>query len=278
MEKNYDRFLKDVIDIHIHTSPDIRTRKLNDIQLAEEAKRVGAKAIVIKSHVVPTMDRATIAALSVPGIGVYGGVTLNQHVGGINRLAVKTALTMGAKMIWLPTSYSKNERARIKENDGVVIVKDRKVVPELLDVFDLIAQADVALCTGHSTPYESQVVIEEAKKHGIKKIVVNHPEWSTVNMSIDEQKSIIGYGVYFERCYARSIGGGRYDKNFRRNIEAIEQLGVTSTIMATDGGQIENPIWSQAFGEYISFMLEQGLTQEELDIMTKTNPAQILGI
>ena len=272
-----EKLLQGVIDIHIHTNPDIRVRRLNDIELATEAKRVGARAIVIKSHLVTTMDRAAIARAVVPGIEVFGGIVLNPHIGGLNAIAVDTAIKLGAKIVWLPTSFSANERKHQGKSDGVETVVDGKVVPALLPILKMVAEADVALATGHLTPAESLVVVEEARKQGVRKIVVNHPEWMTVDMSIDDQKRLAEFDVFFERCYARNVGG-KYDKNFRRNLDAMEALGFESTIVATDGGQVENPVWSEALAEYIGFLLDAGVPQSEVDRMTKTNPATVLGL
>ena len=272
-----EKLLQGVIDIHIHTNPDIRVRRLNDIELATEAKRVGARAIVIKSHLVTTMDRAAIARAVVPGIEVFGGIVLNPHIGGLNAIAVDTAIKLGAKIVWLPTSFSANERKHQGKSDGVETVVDGKVVPALLPILKMAAEADVALATGHLTPAESLVVVEEARKQGVRKIVVNHPEWMTVDMSIDDQKRLAEFDVFFERCYARNVGG-KYDKNFRRNLDAMEALGFESTIVATDGGQVENPVWSEALAEYIGFLLDAGVPQSEVDRMTKTNPATVLGL
>ena len=274
---NTEKLLQGVIDIHIHTNPDIRVRRLNDIELANEARRVGARAIVIKSHLVTTMDRAAITRFAVPGIEVFGGIVLNPHVGGLNAIAVETALKLGAKFVWLPTSFSANERKRQGKSDGVETVVDGKVVPALLPILKMVAEADVALATGHLTPAESLVVVEEARKQGVRKIVVNHPEWMTVDMSIDDQKRLAQFDVFFERCYARNVGG-KYDKNFRRNLDAMEALGFDSTILATDGGQIENPAWSEALAEYIGFLVDAGVPQEAIDRMTKVNPASVLGL
>lgn len=272
-----ENLLQGVIDIHIHTNPDIRTRRLSDLQLASEARRVGARAIVIKSHLVTTMDRASIAREAVPGIDVFGGIALNAQVGGLNAVAVDTAIKMGAKLVWLPTSSSANERRRLGKSDGVEAVVGGKVVPALLPILKLIAQSDIALATGHLTPAETLVVVEEARKQGVAKIVVNHPEWATVDMSIDEQKQLAQFDVYFERCYARNVGG-KYDKNFARNLQAMEALGFESTIVATDGGQVENPLWSDALAEYIGYLLQAGVPKTTVDLMTKRNPAKVLGL
>ena len=272
-----EQLLRGVIDIHIHTTPDVRQRRLSDLELAAEARRVGARAVVIKSHVVPTMARAWIAQQATPGVQVFGGVTLNPHIGGLNPLAVETAAQMGAKFVWLPTAWSANERRRKGASDGVETVADGKVLPALIEILKLIAKNGLILGTGHLTPVESLIVVEEARKQGVAKIVVNHPEWTTVDMSIDEQKTLAQFDVLFERCYARSVDG-KYETNFRRNLAAMEALGFESTIVATDGGQVENPLWSEALAEYIEFLLQAGVSPQMVDRMTKENPARLLGL
>jgi hypothetical protein len=269
--------LEGVIDIHIHTAPDIRERRLDDLALAREARRVGARAIVIKSHVVPTMDRAWIAQRATPGLLVFGGIVLNPHVGGFNWIAVETAIRMGARIVWLPTSWAANERRRQGKSDGQEAVVDGKPVPALASILDLIAEHRVTLATGHLAPEESLVVVAEARRRGVGQIVVNHPEWATIDMSIQVQKQISDFGVYFERCYARNVGG-KYEKNFDRNLEAMDAVGVSSTIIATDGGQIENPAWSEALAEYIGYLSRAGVPREALNTMTKRNPARVLGL
>ena len=56
--------LKGIIDMHIHSAPDIRERKLNDLELMEAAVEREVRAIVIKSHFVPTADRAYLVIRS----------------------------------------------------------------------------------------------------------------------------------------------------------------------------------------------------------------------
>jgi hypothetical protein len=276
---DHDSLLAGIVDTHIHTAPDVRARRLTDLQLAAEAKRVGARAIVIKSHVVPTMDRAWIAEQIFPDLRVFGGVTLNPEVGGINPRAVDAAIKMGAKIVWLPTAWSLHERRLGGKNDGVESVVGGQVVPALLTVLQLIAKHDLILATGHLSPAEILVVVDKAKELGVKKIIINHPEWWSVNMSIDEQKRLLPYGVYFERCYAsRAPGQHAYSKNFAKNLAAIEELGPESTIVATDGGQVENPMWSEALGEYIEYLLIHGLSSNDVDLMTKISPARLLGL
>ncbi|MHC6179796.1 DUF6282 family protein [Clostridium sp. JNZ X4-2] len=272
-----DNALKGIIDMHIHTSPDIKERRFDDIELAKEARRVGAGAVVIKSHVVPTMDRARIAEKAVPGVHVFGGITLNTQVGGLNPSAVQNAISMNAKIIWLPTEYSSNDRKQKEKSDGIEVLKDGKVVPELIEIMKMIAKNNVIMATAHLAPYETRVVVDKARELGVKKIVITHPEWPSVNMSLEDQKALAKYGVYFERCYARVVNG-KWVKNLEMNLKAMEAVGYESTIVSTDAGQIENPLWSEELLDYVMFLRKSGVPEKVIDKMTKENPAELLGL
>lgn len=270
--------LSGIIDLHVHTSPDVRERRQDDIELVQAAKRMGARAIVLKSHVVPTMDRAWISEKVVPGIRVFGGITLNPEVGGLNRAAVENAIKMNAKVVWLPTGFAANERKRLGKSDGIETVAGSRVVPELVEILKLIASHDLILGTGHLAPAETLCVVDKAKDLGVRKIVINHPEWTTIAMSIEEQLHLAAYGVFFERCYARNVGNNHFELNFAKNLQAIQKVGYESTVISTDVGRIENPVWAEAVKEYLLYLQHSGISQHALDTMTKTNAAGLLGL
>lgn len=99
------RNLAGLIDLHIHSAPDVRARLLDDAAVARQAADAGMRAIVLKSHVTVTADRATLAERATGGaIRVFGGVALNRPVGGLNPFAVRTALQLGGRIVWLPTA------------------------------------------------------------------------------------------------------------------------------------------------------------------------------
>ncbi|MFD2215535.1 DUF6282 family protein [Metabacillus endolithicus] len=271
--------LKDVIDLHIHSAPDIRVRSHNDLELAEQATKVGAKAIVIKSHHTPTMDRAWIVNQVYPKTNVFGSITLNHTVGGFNPYAVNYALELGAKIVWLPTIHAKNHLQKEGKSGGLEPVQDNKIVSDLIEIFKLIAEKKAVLATGHISPKEIFYVVDEATKHGVEKIVVTHPEFHIVGMTITDQKKLKdNYNVYFERTYAQPIGSGIYQSNLPINLEAIEEIGYHSTVVSTDGGQIENPKWNEALSNYIKFLFDNGISTEAIDTMTKHTPAKLLGL
>lgn len=89
--------LKGVIDMHVHSNPDLRLRAYDDFELMEAGIRVGARAIVIKTHQGTTMDRAylcnrhnRIVHGDTNDFTMYGSITLNRVLGGINPKAVKS--------------------------------------------------------------------------------------------------------------------------------------------------------------------------------------------
>ena len=277
--------LKGVCDMHVHTNPDLRLRAF---ELADAAVRVGAKAIVIKSHLGFTVNRAYLTNQYVKrvygentGFTMYGGVVMNKVVGGINPEAVEKGLKLGAKEIWLPTQSAKRHLEKMGQDPakGIELVRDGKVVPELLDVFRMIKDYNVVLGTAHVSPEEAFVVIEAARDAGVKKIVVTHPEWWVVDMSMEDQIRLVkDYDVILERCYAQNMGGGVYKSNLPDNLEIIKAVGYEHVMVDTDGGQTENPHWELALAEYMQYLVDHGIPEEQVYHMMKTIPYRLLGI
>lgn len=277
--------LEGVIDLHIHTAPDIRERKMNDLEIMEAAVARKVRAVVIKSHHFPTMARAALVNLvraekyPESDFEMFGGVTLNQFTGGINPRTVEAALKTGAKIVWLPTVTAENHLRKSGKSGGVAVTRDGKVVPELLDVFQLVKDYDAVLETGHIAAAECFTVAEAARAAGVEKIIVTHPEFWIVGMSLEEQVRIVReYGVMLEHEYAQPIKGA-YKKNLPDNVTAIREAGYKHTIVSTDSGQTVNPYWYDSIREYIDYLYDAGgFSAEQVDVMTKTNPGKMLGI
>ena len=277
--------LTGIIDMHIHSAPDIRQRKLDDLQLMEAAVERGVRAIVIKSHMVPTADRATLVnkirqeKYPDSDFQMFGSLVMNLPVGGINPWAVEASIKLGAKEIFLPTMTAENHCRKENKEHFVSVVKDGKIVEPLKDVFELVKDYDVALGTGHISPSEIFTVVEAARNAGVKKIIVTHPEFHIVGMSLEEEKRIVkDYDVLLEKVYAQPIGGGVYKKNLPDNVAHMKEIGCEHFIVSTDGGQMQNPEWYNTIAEYIDYLYDSGFSKEEIDVMTKKNPGRMLGI
>jgi hypothetical protein len=207
-EKRVQKLLEGSIDVHIHSAPDIFPRIMNDVDLALSAKQEGMRAILIKSHVVNTADRAEIAS-QVADFPVFGAIALNLPVGGVNLEAVEVALKMGAKEVWLPTIHASHyvaqkdhvptlAKALKADVKGINLLKeDGTLKEELYPIFKKIAEFDVALGTGHVTVREAKAVVREASKAGVKKIIVTHPLATFVNYTTEDMKEVLDSGALF---------------------------------------------------------------------------------
>ncbi len=277
--------LEGIIDMHIHSAPDFRQRKMDDFELMEAAVRLGARAVVIKSHLVCTADRATLVNMvrrekyPESSFEMFGGIALNRSLGGINPWAVDAALKLGAKVVWMPTNTSANHFRKEEKEGGIEVLKDGRITEDLKTVFALIKEYDAVLATGHISPYECFRITEAARDAGVKKIVITHPEFHIVGMSLEDQVRIVkDYGVMLERVYAQPIGGGKYKNNLSDNVEAIHTVGSSHIIVSTDSGQMQNPPWYESIAEYINYLRDAGIEEDEIEQMTRINPAKMLGI
>ena len=282
--------LKGAIDIHIHSAPDVYPRILNDIELALQAKELGMQAILVKNHFTETAGRARLAS-DAADFPVFGGIALNLSVGGLNPHAVRTALKLGAKTVWLPTLHSRQfvaDKSHVANLAGeigddieglYVLNDDDSLKEELYSIFDLIIEHDSSLATGHVTMKESKVVVKEAASRGVKKIIVTHPLASFVNYSVEDMKEIIDLGAtYLEHVFNDTTRQVSHPITRDALFSGIKAIGADHCIMSTDAGQWLNPVPVQQMGIYIQDMLNFGFSERDVGIMVADNPARILGI
>jgi hypothetical protein len=278
------------IDFHIHTGPDVFPRLVNDIEAATQAKAAKMKAILLKNHVTGTGDRAAIAS-QVVGFPVFGGIALNLPVGGVNPQAVEMALRMGAKEVWMPTIHAEHYLKAVDNvpmfakllKSGIkginLLNQDGSLKSEVREVLALIAQYDGILATGHISIQEAMVLVPEAKKMGLKKIVVTHPLSPMENYSINDMKEILARGATMLEHVVNDITHQMKNPIPAATIaDAIKALGPETSIMSTDSGQVINPAPVCSMENFIREMLDHGIPEKDIILMTRNNPAGMLGI
>ena len=286
--------LQGALDLHIHAAPDIVPRLLDDLALARAARDAGMAAIVLKSHHMLTADRAQIAQALFPDLRIFGGLALNLPAcGGLNPEAVKVAIRMGARIIWLPTfsaaNHIKRTKTRISGNLGVmsqgfkpqpvhVVGDDGVVKPELVEILKLIAEANIILATGHLSVPEIKAVVDAAVAAGVRKILVNHPELWLIGMSIEDQRELSAKGAMMEACIRSVTAPGDRDASPKSIAEQIRGVGAAHVVMATDYGQVDSPPAPEGMRWYIAQMLECGISPADIEVMMKANPSRLLGV
>lgn len=271
--------LSGIIDMHIHTQPDVSPRQLDDIQAAQQAKDAGMRAILIKSHVVLTADRAAIAEKVMGDINVFGGLALNYASGGFNPEAVETAIKMGAKVIWMPTRSARNMFSRAGLEGGLSIFnEDRSILPIIHTILEQIKQAGIVLATGHLSVDESIALVNLAKTKNLPKVMITHPEAEFIKMPVSLQKEIHASGIFFERCFVDTTPLMHHATNIEEIGDHIREVGVGSTVLSTDLGQPENPSPVEGMVTYLASLAKFGFSKSEISKMAGQNPAFLLDL
>lgn len=262
--------------MHLHSAPDTVPRRLDDIDLAREAQRAGMGAIMIKCHHGSTVERAFLVSKVVPGIRVYGGLVLNETVGGLNPAAVRLALQWGAKQVWMPTLSARNHRRHAGEECGITVLDpEGRLLPEAEEILRVAAAGNCLLGTAHLGPDETVVLAQRARELGFGRLLVTHPEWMRTNYPLELQKRLAAEGVWFERCFVctQPRGGGVPLEQIAR---AIEEVGVASTVLSTDLGQPDTPPPAEGLRRYAEGLLALGFSRDQLHTMMADNPARLL--
>ena len=82
------------------------------------------------------------------------------------------------------------------------------------------------------------------------------------------------FGVYFLRCAVYLD----LSRSYADVLKNLTELGCSDTVLSTDCGNTGLPSWPGLMEEYLQYLLGHGVTEEELNLMTKVNPAQLINL
>jgi hypothetical protein len=274
------------IDLHVHSAPDSGPRSIDAFEVARLARRYQMRALLFKNHYTQTASLAYLVGQQTPEIECYGGIVLNRAVGGLNPVAIERMAMMSGgagKVVWMPTFDSEHYHRVFQANPQYVpIAADGKLLAATLAVLDTIAEHELALATGHSSPAESLLLIAAARQRGIDRIIVTHPLPKPVGMSVADQKKAAAMGAFLEYPYGATLppnpdwpGGHNTIEDY---IAAIRAVGPEHVILSSDLGQRGNPVHTDGLIGFVTKLVAAGFSQAELDRMMKSNPARLLGL
>jgi hypothetical protein len=289
--------IRGAYDLQVHVAPDVIERRIDDVDLAKEFLAHGLNGFVLKSHYIPTAERAKVVARAVPGIKSYGAITLNHSVGGLNPVALEIAGRSGNKIVWMPTVDAENEtagrldggnkklpfwakiqreiaEAGITRPPITVLDAEGKISGETRQCLELIAKYDMILATGHLGRLEIFPLVKEARSLGVNRIVVTHAEFPSQNLSGDEQAELVALGAIIEHCFTTYYTNKATWEELFGN---LRKAGVKSAILSTDLGQATNPPVAEGFAAFAQKLLDAGFTTAEVHHMAAVNPARLVG-
>jgi hypothetical protein len=290
---NYHSLLEGAIEMHCHSYPSIFPRKQTDWELIEDVKKAKMAGVVLKAHEASTVDRATLLRLKEPGLHIYGGLVLNEFTGGLSPMAVDAAIQLGAKIIWMPTISANehcchfgkkqtrlfnSEKPLPNPEQGLTIFDENKQIKKNVhEILALISEANITLATGHLSVEEVSALIDAAKEHRIEKILIQHADLGIAPVPIPFQKEFAKKGAIIEKCYM-ACSEDFNDLSVSQMAETIKEIGADSCVLVTDYGQEHNIPPIEALSQFVQEMIENGITDKEIQTMIVHNPKKLLGL
>ena len=273
--------LRGAIDIHVHSLPDDRPRSVDGIEAATLAKAKGMRAIVLKNHYESSAGMAYMVRKAVPGIEVFGGIDLNLTVGGMNPAAVEhmTKVTGGfGRIVWMSTFDAENAvRVANESRPFVSVSRNGDLLPEVKAVIAMIAKHNLVLATGHVSAQEGLLILREARRQGVQRMVVTHAMNPPISMTVAQMQEAAKEGAFIE-----FVGGAlktpEDQARMDRFADAITRIGAAVTILSSDLGQQGNALPADGFAAFLEAMRVRGLSADDIGRMTKQNPATLLGL
>ena len=295
VDERIDDLLRGAIDPHVHSGPSIAPRGIDHLELLREASAVGMTAIVTKDHDYSGVVAAALIKRHHPELTakIYSSIVLNNVVGGINPYAVEHTAAMGGKVVWMPTLAAQNHlrwektanwvhpasTQKMRLATGVPVVDNGKTVrDEVKEVLDIIAKNDMVLASGHLHVSETWLVFEEAKRRGVQRMTLTHPE-DIVDASLNDVKGIAAMGAFVEHSLCMFVEGSKFKTCESEDLgKHIEAAGVDQTVLASDLGQTGTIGPIEGLRRGIKLCMDLGYTDDDIRKMVSSNAARMLGI
>ena len=271
----YDGLLKGVCDIHLHCRPDSRERSVDEYGFIKDAMAAGYRAVMFKSNDFSCHDRASFCMNRVHGdrVNVFAAQKAVETSGGLCRC------------IWMPTldaAYQYQSEGR-KEKGIPVLDDNGQVLPEVVKVMEICAEADIIFATGHSSPKESITLVRKAHEVGVKRIVVTHANSHIWTMTPDQIKRCIDLGAYIEYCYLPCLWGEgtkmpQYQRQSVEEFASFVRIDPARSFISTDLGQAVMPHPIEGMRDCIVKLQAVGVSQNDIDLLVRSNPAWLIGL
>ena len=277
--------LRGAIDLHAHAGPDpFAERKMDARELIVAARDAEMAAIVIKSHEYPTQPLAWALETerAMPGaspLEVYGAISLDHGVGGLNPDALEVALRLGTRVVWMPTfdsAWSRDTFGRFNSRAAPITVLDEvgALLPVVHELLDLLEDHGALLCTGHLGPDETLVLVDASRMRGIRTLVTHA---TAFGIPLEVQQRATSIGALIEQCGNVLFREEGADEATEAILADVRAIGAEHVVLSTDLGQIANPPPPVGFGLWIERFLDAGFTEAELAQMVRDNPRAALG-
>ncbi len=291
-EEDVLEVLDGAFDMHVHAFPDpLIDTGWDQVQVTKMATDIGMGGCNFKAHTFPTaatvpfvnqMVKVYAESIGKKPAKAYGGIVLNYFSGGLNPDSVEMAARLGASTVWLP-SHDSAHHNRVINDPGThwieLLDENDKPVPALYKIFEIIAANDMILDPCHTGTKERFIVIKEAKKAGVKKFMITHPNWNVTKMTMEQMIEISKLGAFiglFAYGDIPNYNNPNCDPNYF--IECIRKIGADHCFIASDLGTVVNMPPAEGMKLFTRILLANGFDKLTIRKMVVDNPRLLLGL
>lgn len=303
VESKISDLLIGAVDMHVHAYPEFDSDhplRFSNLQHMKICRDAGMRGVVLKSHMWPTTTTANIINEALEAddaenknFSTFGSFSVNTVTGGLDLFSLEVAIQTGAKVIWMPTTTSRNDASRGNvradflpilskfklENALYIVDENGELVPEAKDIIAMCKDYNVALHTGHISKPERYAVAKEAHAQGFKKLVFSHPDSGSTKATYEEILEMAALG-----CYVELVVNGMMP-NYQRVSTAqfaktIQEVGADKIIIDTDYFPTFDylPPIPEMLRLLYGCLLTKGVSTEQLSCIVKDNPATLLDL
>ncbi len=278
--------LEGMYDLHVHPAPSPQRRTLTALEATRAASAEKMAGLVFKDHTYNTVSMArTINELGLDA-KAYGSVMLNEAVGALSPSVVEAALTLGTRLVELPTYSSKGHLDIYGDNQTLfpyrktmkpiyILDGDGRLIPEMQEIIRLVKENDALLASGHISAEEGYVLAERCKEVDCKLLFVG-VSTDMPNYPVQAQKEWAGEHVFMEHVYGAITDMPNRPTAIEVIVDQIRTVGAERCVIATDAGSMKLPPQVDAMKDFLVRLYGAGITEKEVDLMTRRNPRVLL--
>ncbi|MEU6465567.1 DUF6282 family protein [Streptomyces sp. NPDC046976] len=178
------------VDVHYHVGPDAYVRRHTAATAGDQYARLGGW-VVLKNHLGSTAAQAWEARQQ--GLPVSGSIVLNDIAGGLDTRAVEQAVVQHGEdsglrlIVHLPTVTGRTHTSRLSRTpahpllarDGLrpltVTDGDGALKAEVREILRMARDLPVVISTGHADGREVALLVEEAVRLDVPRVMLNQP-------------------------------------------------------------------------------------------------------
>ncbi len=300
--------VRGVIDIHCHA----HDGQQDALDLAKHASMSGMTGLLYKSIVGRARPAESVRNLlehlqrwadevKLEPIQAWAGYNVGSGDNLVSPQVIREQIEDGVKAIWMPTARSANTLHKIggppiwwdksanpRSHTGplawtdavtkghYLLDEDCKLKPVIREIFHIVADSGVMVSFAHATHPEIFAMAELVQQLGIKTAIVDHPFSPFVELEVEEMRQLTALGIYMNFTFDEISPLLGVDP--ARMYAAIRAIGVEFVTLSSDCGEPLFPNSVEGMRQIRGFMRAFGLSNEEVDTVSITNPRKLLGL